>query len=121
MAQSLKLIIDEKITIRRIAQAVGLSNFLRNSAPREFRTIFRRISEQTDGIIPLRPTKRDWEKLYSKEIELPIQAKLEVIRWIESLDELVSMRQKHKQRPQAVLYADTSDTKTGIYMKHQGE
>ena len=114
--QCIQLLTAEKVTVKRIAQAVGLANFLKVSAPRKFRHIFRRISEQTKSSLPQRPTKKDWERLYDTKIDLTIQAKMEIIFWLDTLQDLVEVQTKSVDRTQVILYADTSETHTGIYV-----
>ena len=115
--QAIELIITEKVTIKKIAQAIGLANFLKVSAPRKFRHIFRRISETTKGTMPMAPTKKDWEKMYETKIELTIQAKMEIVHWLDTLHTLVDVKTNSDHRTQVVLYADTGDSHTGVYVK----
>ena len=117
ITQCLELLTEDETTVKKIAQAVGLANFLKVSAPKEFRHIFRRISEKTKGNLPIKPTKKDWEKIYDTKLDLTIQAKMEIIHWLNTLKELVNIENQHNNKKQAILYADTGNNSTGIFFK----
>ena len=115
--QCLEILTKEQVTIRKLTRAIGLANFLQINAPKKFRHIFRRISEKAMGTFPLRPTRHDWEKLYNLKISLPIQAKFEILEWLDQLDTLVSVNLTIPDRKEVILYADSSTDGTGVYMK----